>query len=191
MVCERDAMKIPSYTQEQISRWSIDQVKLVRDRALQQGVQELVDRCNQSLSERLAAKKAPRPTQPPKRSRQNANELHFVCKPNGKGVTFNNDGTAWSGTWVVGRLQAEHVAKIRGMVCLHLGRAEPSYLQGIVLDWRPEERGKVYAEDGRETKTKYGIDFLLKLTDAPLSWKGDATGEKGYGYEEPAAHQQI
>jgi hypothetical protein len=178
-------MKIPNWTLEQISKWSTDQVKLVRDRALQQGVQEIVDRCNQILAERLPAKKITKTIQLGKRNRQNANELHFVCKPKDKGVTFNADGTAWSGTWVVGKPQAEHVVKVKGMVCLHLTRTEPSYRQGIVLDWRPAERGKVYAEDGRETKTKYGIDFLLKLTDAPLNWKGDATGEKGYGYEEP------
>jgi hypothetical protein len=178
-------MKIPDWTQEQISKWPTDQVKTVRDRALLHGAQEIADHCGQILAERDATKKAAMTTQPGKRSQQNANELHFVCKPKDKGVTSNDDGTVWSGTWVVAKSQAEHVAKVKGMVCLHLARAEPSYLQGIVLDWRTAERGKTYAEDGRETKTKHGVDFLLQLTSTPLSWKGDATGEKGYGYEEP------
>jgi len=178
-------MKIPNLTPEQISKWSIEEVKRVRDRALKIGAQNIVDLCEHSIAERAAVKKPARPTDPGKRNRQNATELHFVCKPKDKGVTFNNNGTAWSGTWVVARDQAEYITKINGVVCLHLARAEQSYLQGVALDWQPAEREKTYAEDGREVKTKYGVKFLLKLIDTPMTWKGNATGEKGYGYETP------
>jgi hypothetical protein len=37
-------------------------------------------------------------------------------------------------------------------VALHIAKSQPSYMQGIVKDWRRAERQRAYAED-QETKT--------------------------------------
>jgi hypothetical protein len=75
--------------------------------------------------------------------------------------------------------------KIGGYVALHVAKSKPSYLQGIVRDWRIQEREPTYSE-GQLVKTQFGIDFLIELTGEPLEWHGDGSGEKGYYYGEPA-----
>jgi hypothetical protein len=114
----------------------------------------------------------------PNRSGQFVSCFHFVC-PEEKEVTRNQDGTIWSGTWVVSEENAEMSLRHGGHVALHASRAEPSYLRGLIRGWRKSQRKGEYA-DGVPVKTQYGIDFLLEPTNEQLSWVGDATGEKGY-----------
>jgi hypothetical protein len=61
---------------------------------------------------------------------------------------------------------------------LHVTKSQPSYLQGILRDWRIQEPEPTYSE-GQLVKTKFGIDFLIALTHEPLNWQGDGSGEKG------------
>ena len=103
---------------------------------------------------------------------------HFVC-PREKGVTPNGDGTIWTGTWVVEKGNAEKSAKYGAYVALHTARAEMSYLQGNVKDWRRAKRDDQYA-DGRRVKIEFGVDFLLEPTNQPHQWNGEGSGEKGY-----------
>jgi hypothetical protein len=112
------------------------------------------------------------------RSNQVVVGFHFVCD-RGKGLESNSDGTIWTGTWVVDSAHAERAARIQAYVALHSSKAEPSYLQGIVKDWRTSPRAREYAE-GRPVRIESGIDFLLELTDQPYDWSGDGSGEKGY-----------
>lgn len=85
---------------------------------------------------------------------------------------------------MVNRNHAERAVKIGAYIALHVAKSEPSYLQGIVRDWRVQRREPTYAE-GQTAKTEFGIDFLMELTDKPRQWQGDGSGEKGYYYGEP------
>jgi hypothetical protein len=96
-------------------------------------------------------------------------------------VQLNSDGTFWTGTWVVDKEHATKGLELGAYVALHKNRSELSYRQGIIVDWRRSERENSYA-DGQETKTRYGIDFLVQPADGRFAWCGDATGEKGYFY---------
>ena len=99
--------------------------------------------------------------------------FHFVCG-NEKGVTRNSDGTAWMRTWAVAERHAEWALKISSYVALHSSRSQLSYLQGVITGFRLAKRVGA--------KTENGIDFLVKLTDEPLTWVGDGPGEKGYAW---------
>ncbi len=104
--------------------------------------------------------------------------FHFVC-PREKGVTNNSDGTIWTGTWVVDKRLAQQSTKLGAYVALHAAKAEASYLQGVVKDYRTAPREQEYAE-GQLVKIEYGIDFLLEPTNEPYQWHGEGSGEKGY-----------
>lgn len=82
---------------------------------------------------------------------------------------------------MVDKNHAERAVKVEAYVALHAAKSEPSYLQGIVRDWRVQRREPTYAE-GQTAKTEFGIDFLMELTDKPRQWQGDGSGEKGYFY---------
>jgi hypothetical protein len=98
-------------------------------------------------------------------------------------VEKNQDGTIWSGTWVVNVDHARRALEKGSYVALHVTKSSPSYLQGIVKCWRRNKR------KDPASKIKCGIDFLLhELNDVPVAWRGEGTGEKGYYYgddEEP------
>lgn len=79
--------------------------------------------------------------------------------PDEKGITRNPGGTVWTGTWVVDKNHAESAVKIGGCVALHVAKSEPSYLQGVVRDWRTHKREPAYAE-GQIVKTKFGVDSV-------------------------------
>ena len=113
-------------------------------------------------------------------SGQYVSEFHFVC-PSELGVIRNQNGTIWTGTWVVAEEHAESAVRFGALVSLHSSRAEQSYLQGIVKAWRKSPRQTRYSGE-QLTQTRAGIDFLFEPSEFPLAWKGDATGEKGYAW---------
>jgi len=106
--------------------------------------------------------------------------FHFVCD-RGQGVKKNDDGTLWTGTWVVAEVHAARAAKISAYVALHESKAEPSYLQGVIKDFKRSARESSYAE-GQEVQTEYGMDFLFEPTSKPYAWVGEGSGEKGYAW---------
>lgn len=170
------------WTAENIAGLTIDQVKALRQNAAKRSAQRTVDLCEAEL-----ARRRPLRTKRPNSHKQSyigetVHGFHFVC-PTEKGITRNPDGTIWTGTWVVGKNHAERAVIIGGYVALHIAKSERSYLQGILKDWRVREREPTYSE-GQLVKTKFGIDFLIELTDKPLEWQGDGSGEKGYFYGE-------
>ena len=113
-------------------------------------------------------------------SGQYVSEFHFVC-PREDGVTRNQDGTIWTGTWVVAEEQAANALKYGSIVALHTSKAEPSYLQGTIRAWRKGPRQPSYSGE-QLTQITEGILFLFQPSGSPLQWKGDATGEKGYAW---------
>jgi hypothetical protein len=168
------------WTADKIAGLTVDQVKTLRDNAAQRKVQTTVDLCDADLARRRF---------PPGRAGNSFKQIHtgepvqgfhFVC-PSEKGITRNPDGTAWTGTWVVDKNHAERAVRIGAYLALHTAKSKPSYLQGVIRDWRVEKREPEYAE-GQIAKTKFGIDFLIELTDCPVEWHGDGAGEKGYFY---------
>ena len=78
------------------------------------------------------------------RNDQYVSEFHFIC-PSELAVTRNQDGTIWTGTWVVAEEHAERSAKYGSLVSLHSSKAEPSYLQGTVVAWRKSARKQRYS----------------------------------------------
>jgi hypothetical protein len=168
------------WTAESIARLTVDQVKALRENGAKRKAQPTVDLCEADLARRNALR-TKRPKAFPHIG-EVVRGFHFVC-PDEKGVTRNPDGTVWTGTWVVDKNHAERAVKIGGYVALHVAKSEPSYLQGVVRSWRTHEREPSYAE-GQLVKTKFGVDFLIDLTNESLEWHGDGSGEKGYFYGE-------
>jgi hypothetical protein len=171
-----------TWTAEKIAAKSTDEVKALRENAIRHGANDVLALCNDELSRRGAAKKAP--TVRGKQNRRNEPVVgyHFVCRPEEKGVTRNLDGTAWSGTWVVSESQAERSLKTGAYVALHLSHADACYMHGTIRAWRRSPRESEYAE-GQEVKTPIGTEFLLELTDERLPWRGEGTVERSYVYE--------
>jgi hypothetical protein len=168
------------WTSEKLASKSKEEVKTVRENAIKHNAQEVVELCDTELSRRAPPKK-----QAATKKRGNGHNpvigYHFVCRPQEKGVIRNSDGTVWSGTWVVAEIQAEQSLKVGAYVALHLSHAEPSYMHGKVRAWRRTKREDEYAE-GQEVKTPIGTDFLLKLTDEKIEWRGAGTVERSYVY---------
>ncbi len=134
------------------------------------------------LSRRAPSRmRLPRLTQPVKRPYDEVViGFHFVCV-NEQGLVRNGDGTAWTGTWVVGKVHADRASNISSYLALHSVKSEPSYVQGIIRDFRRRQRERSYAED-RKVQTERGIDFLIELTNEFYEWVGDGAGEKGYAW---------
>jgi hypothetical protein len=167
------------WTKEKLTEKTTPEIKRVRENAVRQGANDVESLCNEVLASRI----------PPKRPSQGSKQrtsipvigYHLVCRPEEKGVTRNNDGTVWSGTWVVAEKQAERSLKAGAYVALHASHAEPSYLHGIIKAYRRSKREDGYA-DGQEVKTPVGTDFLLEVTDQSVEWRGRGTVERSYVY---------
>jgi hypothetical protein len=170
------------WTAERIATLPVDQVKALRENATRLGDDVVADLCIADLARRAPdRRKSHDVTKTASRSRNGVVlGFHFVC-PGEKGVTRNPDGTFWTGTWVVDARHAERGSKNGAYVALHAAKSEPSYLQGIIRDWRRAPRESEYAE-GREVKIESGIDFLLEPTNENYKWQGDGAGEKGYAW---------
>jgi hypothetical protein len=169
------------WTKEKIAEQSNDQIKALRENAEKHNRQDIVELCIEELLFRKPRRsKKSTDLQSADHTGQYVSEFHFVC-PNELGVTHNEDGTIWTGTWVVAEEHAESAVRYGAQVALHSLKSERSYLNGTVMDWRKRPRETHYTGD-QETQTKEGIDFLVKLSDKPLTWAGDGSGEKGYSW---------
>ena len=103
--------------------------------------------------------------------------FHFVC-PNRQGVLSNDDGTLWSGTWVVDQVHAKRAPTVNAYIALHASKTLPSYLQGRLTGWRKSSR----ASFDFDSKIEEGIDFLFVPTHEAYRWVGSGAGEKGYAW---------
>lgn len=164
------------WTAEKVSQLTSDQVKTLRANAMGRD-DAIVALCDEILGARK-----------PKKSKvagvtHSADAVplgfHFKCV-RGQG-TFRNDRGLWTGTWVVKRELAEKAARAGSYVALHETKAEPSYLQGKIIDCQVSKRERQYAE-GQVAKTPFGIDFLIEPTHQPYDWVGDGAGERGYAW---------
>lgn len=170
------------WTEEEIAKRSVSEIKSPRENAARLGRDEIVSRCDAELLRRKPVK-VPRPkVEREHRAGHYVSEFHFVC-PNGLGVTRNSDGTMSTGIWLVDAANAKAAEKHGALVALHRAKAEPSYIQGRVIGWQKKVREDKYSGD-QLTKIKEGVEFLIEPTNEQLAWQGDATGEKGYAWSQ-------
>jgi hypothetical protein len=162
------------WSAERVAALALNDVKNLRVNALQKGNKELIALCDAELANRKPPK--PPTTKDPSLSRgdQYVCGYHFVC-PQERGVIRNEDGTLWTGTWVVDKSNVEKSRMYGAYVALHVTKSDPSYIQGRLKDWRPAERDSEYA-DGQLVKIPMGVDFLLEPTNLSYEWIGDASG---------------
>jgi hypothetical protein len=169
------------WTRERLSGHTNDEIESLRENARKRHRQEIVDLCDNELASRKPVRKTRGVgATSDNHAGQYVSEFHFVC-PNELGVARNSDGSIWSGTWVVSEDHAEAAVRFGSYVALHLAKAERSYFQGVVKDWRRSVRERRYSGE-QQTQTMSGIDFLFEPSEAPLEWKGDGSGEKGYAW---------
>jgi hypothetical protein len=168
-----------AWTIERVGKLSDEELKGLRENAVRLGRTEIVQLCQQEQIRRK-----------PIRTKaslgvidhdgQYVSGFHFVC-PGELGIVRNQDGTIWTGTWVVAEDHAANAIAHGAIVSLHASRSEPSYLQGRILAWRKSPRQPKYSGE-QQTQIAEGIDFLFEPSEHPMPWKGDAMGEKGYAW---------
>jgi hypothetical protein len=173
-------MKIPNFTPDQIAKWTKEEIKRVRERALKQTANDLVVLCDAELEKRKPPKKPKSEQTRIGRAGQYVSELHFIC-PEESEVERNSSGLMTTGTWVVDEAHAEAAVKYGSLVALHTTRAEPSYLQGKIKGWKKQARQPRNA-DGQLVSNSEGIEFQFEPTNDRLPWKGGGAGEKGYAW---------
>jgi len=166
------------WTSEMLSKLQSDKLDNVLKNATARGNVELIALCEAEISHRKPPKKA---HSAPGRNGPPVKGYHLVCRRE-HGVVFNDDGTFWSGSWVIAKSQVERSETIHAYVALHEKQSEKSYLQGVIKGWRTAPRERMYADQQRETEE--GIEFLLQPTSDPLPWRGGGTIEKSYWYGE-------
>jgi hypothetical protein len=167
------------WTKEKVADLSTNQLETFRQNAAKHGRGDIVALCDEELSRRKPARA--KTDSIDNHAGQYVSEFHFVC-PKELGITRNPDGTIWSGTWVVAEGHAEKAVTHGALISLHTSKAEPSYLQGQIKDWRKSARQPRYSGE-QLTQIEEGIDFLFVPSNSPLAWKGDGSGEKGYAWK--------
>jgi hypothetical protein len=167
------------WTPEKISKLTDESLKSLKENALRLGKSSVAAMCDDQLAQRKAPKRGGRTSGRQKPKGSVVIGFHFVCDRE-KGLTKNDDGTFWTGTWVVDKRHAAQATKVDAYVALHQSKLEFSYLQGTILDWRKSPRERQYREN--EVQTDEGVDFLFRPTDEALEWVGDGAGEKGYNW---------
>ena len=164
-----------NYTPEQLSTWDLPKLNTLRLNALKHEAPDLVEMCDNELAKRAPA----RPRQKLATSEQTGDdyvsEYHFVCSK-GRGVTEDKDGRFWSGSWAVSEDRVQQSIKYGASLALHESKAELSYRQGHILNYRRAPRSMV-------DKDNDGIEFLLEEASAGQPWVGSGAGEKGYRWE--------
>ena len=93
-------------------------------------------------------------------------DLHFVCVDD-LHVTDRPDGQFSTGYWKI----SADAAQTAQTLALHPNREAMSTRQGEIVErhFLPFEGSKRYL-------------FVVRPTPSPVSWKGEGSGEKGYGY---------
>ncbi|MDH4992037.1 hypothetical protein QEZ48_14545 [Aquamicrobium lusatiense] len=163
-----------NFTPEKLSTWDTAKLRTLHDNAVRQGASDLVEMCERELVHRKP-QKAPRLGQDENSENSVVSEYHFVCAKD-RGVIGAGPGKFWSGAWVVAETNVKKSIEYGAYLALHETKAETSYRQGKILDYRRGVRDMV-------DKQNEGIEFLIEETSHPLEWQGGGSGEKGYKWE--------
>jgi len=151
-------------------------LRTLRENAARQGAGDLVEICDRELESRKPAAKTPR-EQDNHSGNSYVSEYHFVCAKD-RGVASDTAGRFWSGSWVVAETNVQRSIEYGAHLALHETKAEPSYRQGRIVEYRRAPRDMIDKEND-------GIEFLVEETAEQLKWSGAGAGEKGYKWEEP------
>ena len=162
-----------NWTPEKLAELTRVELQQLRDNAIRLNDDRVAALCTEELSRRGTTSRPVSSRKSGQRSHGDVvSEYHFVCE-RGLGVTDAGDGCFWSGSWVVSESNVTESIKYGAQLALHESKAEPSYLQGEIIDFRRASRDMI-------AKTNSGIEFLVRATDRPLDWIGGGSGEKGY-----------
>ncbi|MGY4465895.1 hypothetical protein ACVWWK_001577 [Bradyrhizobium sp. LB9.1b] len=164
------------WSTEKLSILPSDKLRNVRDNAISRGNAELLLLCEAELARRKSSKNV---AVVRSSIASPVKGYHLVCRRE-HGVVFNEDGSFWSGSWVIAKSQVERSERVGAYVALHERQSELSYLQGVIKGWRIAPRAPTYAD--QERQTSQGVEFLLEPTSTPLAWRGNGTIEKSYWY---------
>jgi hypothetical protein len=162
-----------SWTPEKLTLASRKELETIRKNAVRLGVGDLIELCDNELNAR-GPQKVPRTkrTQAEHSETDVVTGYHFVCGGD-RGVTLIGDDRFWSGSWVVDEGNIRKSLRYGAYLALHETKADMSYRQGQIVDYRRSPRDMV-------SKTEDGIEFLVRQTDEPYAWVGAGSGEKGY-----------
>lgn len=168
------------WTPERLAKLALKELRSLHDNALRKNAIEVVSLCEQELACRASIKTSRAPTERIKSDKGSiVIGYHFVCK-NSKGVIDNNNGTFWTGSWVVARKNVDESIRYGAYVALHESKDKPSYRQGQILEYRLRERDMV-------DRDNIGIEFKIAEDDKPRLWVGDGSAEKGYNWRQPGS----
>lgn len=183
-------MKFKLWTQSEIANLQTKDVQSLLVNAKKHNQNETIELCNEEIARRgtkISVSRSSSGKAPgvPRKAFDYVTEFHFVCEDE-LGVTRNENGTLWTGTWVVAEKHANEGVKYRSVVALHKAKALDSYLQGTILEWRKSPRQPKYSGESK-TRIEIGIDFLITPVSTPLQWVGNGSGEKGYRWKESSS----
>lgn len=168
-----------SWTEDKLAQQDKNAVQLIRERAAKLGVADLVDMCERDLARRSSQKTKKLPPSSKRSKSDTVIGYHLVCG-RGRGVTEHQNGYFWSGSWVVAEDNARKSVERGAYLALHESKAEKSYRQGKVIDFRRRPRDMLPDTENGPPQNKEGIEFLVEESANPYDWVGRATGEKGY-----------
>ncbi|MBX3581896.1 MAG: hypothetical protein KF810_08380 [Rhizobiaceae bacterium] len=161
-----------TYTPEVLADWERGKLELLRDNARRLGAEDVLQMCERELARRVPQTPRKRQTGSEHAEGDVVTGYHFVCA-RGRGVTESTDGRFWSGSWVVAERNVRESLKYGAHLALHETKAEPSYRQGEIVDYRRSPRDMI-------DKDNEGIEFLVQETGQSYDWVGAGAGEKGY-----------
>jgi hypothetical protein len=164
--------KVPNWTPGRLASLKKQELEALLKNAAKQGASAIVALCEDELSSRKPAKRSPQNSSFAKNSGDYVAGYHFVCERD-KGVRPDKDGTFWSGSWVVSKMNADKSLKYGAYVALHASKAESSYRLGKLIAFQVTERDMV-------DKDNLGIEFHLREMEGTREWFGGGSGEKGY-----------
>ena len=169
-------MTVHNYTSEKLKALNSKELSQLRQNALTRTVMELVFLCDAEILERTSKNPAQAISKESQKLEGFVTEYHFVCHSN-EGVKCNSDGTFFSRSWAVSEQILKRSIKHGTRLYLHSARAEPSYRQGKVVAYK-----NVQALGAGKVRDR--IEFCIESDDQTGEWFGNATGERGYRWND-------
>jgi hypothetical protein len=181
-----------TWTPEKLAAKSRKEVDAIRTNAVRLGATDLVTMCDEDMRSRAPAQKAPVRTVHSEHSGTDVvTGYHFVCARD-RGVSPAELGRFWSGSWVVAEGNVRNSLKYDAYLALHESKADQSYRQGKILDYRRSARDMLPTDVlGASSRREVGIEFLVQETSEPYSWVGGGAGEKGYRWSKIVTTQDV
>lgn len=165
-----------AWPDERLAAQTLEQLKSLRINAERLGSDQIVAACDRELAKRAPARKPRTMATSTRNSSGVVVGYHFVCQDD-RGVTQLGEGKFATASWVVAEDRVRNSLAYGAYVALHESRAEPSYRQGKLIGYDLKPRNML---DSNSAKTRMGIEFVVASTTDAYAWVGEATGEKGY-----------